>query len=162
MTGINRGSTKKHTDTLAVAEGENEYDYVTVTDRNVSHQNQLIPFDYLRPSISSNKKEYVGTDYYVPMQSKGSVRDSGKCQLNTASQLCEESSHDKAFTKPSVNEAVSIKLWSNCWACSNIAFSTPLQDSSEDTGYAVVNRHYTGLIQQVSIVNLRSSILSFP
>lgn len=115
MTGTNRGSTKRHTDTLAVAERENEYDYVTVTDRNVPQQNQLIPFDYLRPSIRSNKKEYAETDYYIPMQSKGSVRDSGKCQPNTASQLYEELSHNKTFTKPSVNEAVSINCGHTAW-----------------------------------------------
>ena len=127
MTGTNRGSTKKHTDTLAVTDRDtvHDYDYVTVTDRNVSQQNrpyELMPSDYLRPSISSNKKEYAETDYYVTMQSKGSISDSG--------QLYEEFSRDKAFTKPSVNEAVSIKCGRTAGHAVNIcAFSTP-----NDTG----------------------------
>ena len=126
MTGTNRGSTKKHTDTLAVTDRDtvHDYDNVRVTNRNVSQQNQpyeLMPSDYLRPSISSNKKEYAETDYYVTMQSKGSVHDSG--------QLYEEFSHDKAFTKPPVNEAVSINCSHIAGHAVSIAFSTP-----NDTG----------------------------
>lgn len=155
VTVTNRGSTKKRTDTLAAVDGDtlfshvtgtnrgsitdtlaavdrdtvNDYDYVTVRDPNVSQQNQhyeLVPFDYLKPTVRSSEKVFAGTDYYIPMQSaQNSVHDSGKYQLNTADHLYEVFSNDKAFTIPSVDGAVSVNCGHTAECMQLVLYSQP-------------------------------------
>lgn len=109
VTGTDRGSTKKHGDTLIVENRDtvNEYDYITVRDPDLSKQNhpyELVPFDYIQPVINANEKLPAQTDYCVPMQGNIhiNVHDPGKShQPNTA--------NNQYDNKPSLKGVVSIQ-----------------------------------------------------